>query len=69
MCSLLLVILTAQFENSLGRVTASSVHNPRQIIDIKRTPSTEQEDAKAREVRHFKEILLDIEKVIIPLWI
>ncbi|CAH1799557.1 unnamed protein product [Owenia fusiformis] len=54
----------AQFEGSLGKLTAASVHNPRQIIDkISRGNSLEGEDQKARNIRRFKELLLDIEKL------
>ncbi len=55
-----------QFENSLGRVTSSSVHNPRQIIDIRRSSSHDSDEAQAtKEVRRFKELMLDIEQVTV----
>lgn len=51
-----------QFEGSLGRLTASSIHNPRQIIDFHVPVSTEHEDGLHMERKRFKEILLEIEK-------
>ena len=57
----------AQFEGSLGRLTAASVHNPRQIIDVCRTVSpTGEESGKksvSKELRRYRQLLMDIEKV------
>ncbi|GFR63363.1 protein PAT1 homolog 1-like [Elysia marginata] len=56
----------AQFEGSLGRLTAASVHNPRQIIDVCRTVSpTGEESGKknvSKELRRYRQLLMDIEK-------
>uniref|UniRef100_A0A2C9KHQ0 mRNA decay factor PAT1 domain-containing protein n=1 Tax=Biomphalaria glabrata TaxID=6526 RepID=A0A2C9KHQ0_BIOGL len=56
----------AQFEGSLGRLTAASVHNPRQIIDICRTvsPTNEETTPKSvsKELRRYRQLLMDIEK-------
>ncbi|ELT88005.1 hypothetical protein CAPTEDRAFT_225516 [Capitella teleta] len=49
------------FEGSLGRLTTSSVHNPRRIIDVSGNSTHEIDEAKGREVRRFKKLLLDIE--------
>lgn len=51
-----------QFEGSLGKLTASSIHNPRQIIDFHLSQSSEHEDGHHLERKRFKEILLVIEK-------
>lgn len=51
------------FEGSLGRLTTSSVHNPRRIIDVSSNTLHENDEAKGREVRRFKKLLLDIEAV------
>jgi len=54
----------AQFEGALGRLTASSIHNPRQIINVHIAPGSESEDTRGVvEVKRFKEFLLHIEKV------
>ena len=52
-----------QFEGSLGRLTSSSVHNPRQIIDVDAKVIQSDEDPKARELRKFKQLLIHVEKV------
>jgi len=51
-----------QFEGSLGRLTSSSVHNPRKILDISLDRPDDSEDPKARMGRRFKLLLLDVEK-------
>lgn len=51
-----------QFENSLGRLTSSNVHSPRQIIDVHADNLHEKEPVKGHELRRLKQILLDIEK-------
>lgn len=59
--------LAAQFEGSLGRLTAASVHNPRQIIDVCRNVSPTNEDLTqknvSKELRRYRQLLMDIEKV------
>jgi len=53
-----------QFEGALGRLTTSSIHNPRQIINVHFTPGSEADDTRGVvEVKRFKEFLLNIEKV------
>ena len=52
-----------QFEGSLGRLTSSSVHNPRQIIDVDAKVIQTDEDPKVRELRKFKQLLIHVEKV------
>ncbi|BFZ24999.1 hypothetical protein BsWGS_28040 [Bradybaena similaris] len=56
----------AQFEGSLGRLTAASVHNPRQIIDVCRNVSPTNEDLTqknvSKELRRYRQLLMDIEK-------
>ena len=54
---------TVQFEGSLGRLTASSVHNPRRIIDVSSNTLQDSDEARGREVRRFKKLLLNIEAV------
>ena len=56
---------SAQFEGSLGRLTTASVHNPRQIIDLARNISQAGEESKnvSKELRRFRQLLMDIEKV------
>ena len=44
-------------------MTASSVHNPRQILDIKAADPRDGLDAKGKEIRRFRQLLVDIEKV------
>ncbi|XP_013413910.1 protein PAT1 homolog 1 [Lingula anatina] len=53
----------AQFENALGRLTSSSVHNPRQILDIASSPHTHAEEGeyKGKDLRKYREILIDVE--------
>ena len=53
-----------QFENSLGRLTAASVHNPRKVIDLQRDGSLDKDDVKGREMKRFKQLLIDVETVI-----
>ena len=69
----LITFIAAQFEGSLGRLTAASVHNPRQIIDVCRTVSpTGEESGKksvSKELRRYRQLLMDIEKVCIKLLI
>ncbi len=55
--------IAVQFEGSLGRLTSSSVHNPRQIIDVASKPTQNEEDPKARELKQFKQLLIHVEKV------
>lgn len=50
-----------QFEGSLGKLTASSIHNPRQIIDVHL--SSNSEDAKRHDSKKLKEMFAKIEKV------
>ncbi|XP_052242249.1 protein PAT1 homolog 1-like isoform X2 [Dreissena polymorpha] len=57
----------AQFEGSLGRLTTSSVHNPRQIIDLLAKSMSEQGGGKSKsnvgkELRKSRQLLMDIEK-------
>ena len=57
---------SAQFEGSLGRLTFSSVHNPRPLIDIERGPSSSEDDGSSnvsKELRRIRQLLMDIEKV------
>ena len=58
-----ILLPTVQFEGSLGRLTSSSVHNPRQIIDVDAKVIQSDEDPKARELRKFKQLLIHVEKV------
>ncbi|KAL5010307.1 hypothetical protein ScPMuIL_012612 [Solemya velum] len=62
--------MPAQFEGSLGRLTSSSVHNPRPVINLlKKSMSVgheeEEEEEKKRhvtkELRKSKQLLMDIE--------
>ncbi|WAR09361.1 PATL1-like protein [Mya arenaria] len=57
----------AQFEGSLGRLTTSSVHNPRQIIDLLAKSMSDKGGAKTKstvgkELRKSRQLLMDIEK-------
>jgi DNA topoisomerase 2-associated protein PAT1 len=53
----------AQFEGALGRLTASSIHNPRQMITVHFAPGSDTDEARGVvEVKRFKEMLLRIEK-------
>ena len=58
---------TAQFEGSLGRLTTSSVHNPRQIIDVRSDakPHGEESESKnvSKELRRSRQLLMEIENV------
>ena len=57
-------LYSAQFEGSLGKLTTSSVHNPRQIIDkVASATASDGEKGPAKDFRKFKQLLLDIEKV------
>jgi len=57
-------LYSAQFEGALGRLTASSIHNPRQIINVHISPGSEADESRSVvEVKRFKEFLLHIEKV------
>lgn len=47
-----------QFDNALGRLTSSSVHNPRQVLDVG-DASTKQNSGS--NVRRFKQLLLIVE--------
>ena len=38
----ILIISKVQFQNSLGKLTTSSVYNPRQIIEIQEQESNDQ---------------------------
>ncbi|XP_078338699.1 uncharacterized protein LOC111100321 isoform X1 [Crassostrea virginica] len=55
----------AQFEGSLGRLTTSSVHNPRQIIDVRSDakPHGEESESKnvSKELRRSRQLLMEIE--------
>ncbi|XP_071833830.1 uncharacterized protein [Apostichopus japonicus] len=54
----------AQFEGALGRVTSSSVNNPRQLIDVHSIRHEEEEDAsKAKDHGKKRKILLSIERM------
>ncbi|XP_021356471.1 protein PAT1 homolog 1-like isoform X2 [Mizuhopecten yessoensis] len=55
----------AQFEGSLGRLTTSSVHNPRQIIDVRSHGlAVDDSDGKntSKELRRSRQLLMEIEK-------
>ncbi|XP_069110697.1 protein PAT1 homolog 1-like [Argopecten irradians] len=55
----------AQFEGSLGRLTTSSVHNPRQIIDVRsHVQQSDDSDGKntSKELRRSRQLLMEIEK-------
>ncbi|KAK7107897.1 protein PAT1 homolog 1-like isoform X2 [Littorina saxatilis] len=55
----------AQFEGSLGRLTTASVHNPRHIIDVSGGSSPSEDSSKknvSKELRKFRQLLMDIEK-------
>ena len=58
-----LIYVLVQFDNSLGRLTAASVHNPRKVIDLQRDGSLDKDDIKGREIKRFKQLLLDVETV------
>ncbi|XP_048766866.1 protein PAT1 homolog 1-like isoform X2 [Ostrea edulis] len=53
----------AQFEGSLGRLTTSSVHNPRQIIDVRSDGKSQSEEPKnvSKELRRSRQLLMEIE--------
>lgn len=52
----------AQFQGALGKLTASSVHNPRQILDVRPADLTDSDDHKTKELRRYKTLLKDVEK-------
>ena len=55
-----------QFENSLGKLQAVSYTAPRRILDVSIAPSSESgqdPQVAAKDLRNFKQILLDIEKM------
>ena len=74
-CSLTesVILISAHFEGSLGRLTTSSVHNPRQIIDllaksVSETAGTARIKTNVgKELRKSRQLLMDIEKVYICL--
>ncbi|KAJ8032514.1 Protein PAT1-like 1 [Holothuria leucospilota] len=54
----------AQFEGALGRVTSSSVNNPRQLIDVHSLRTEEEEDlSKAKDHGKKRRTLLSIEQM------
>ena len=67
------IMISAHFEGSLGRLTTSSVHNPRQIIDllaksVSETAGTARIKTNVgKELRKSRQLLMDIEKVYICL--
>ena len=54
----------AHFEGSLGRLTTSSVHNPRQIIDLQSHDIHEEGQGHCinKELRKARQLLMEIEK-------
>jgi len=53
----------AHFEGALGRLTSSSIHNPRQIITVEHAQASDSDEVHGIvEVKRFKELLLRIEK-------
>lgn len=58
-----MLAIAAQFEGALGRLTAASIHNPRQMISVHISTGQEFDEARGLEVKRFKELLLRIEKV------
>lgn len=59
------IFVLAHFEGSLGRLTTSSVHNPRQIIDLQSHDIHEEGQAHSinKELRKARQLLMEIEKV------
>lgn len=63
------MFISAHFEGSLGRLTTSSVHNPRQIIDLLAKSMSEAAGGNkapsnvGKELRKSRQLLMDIEKV------
>lgn len=55
----------AQFEGSLGRLTTSSVHNPRQIIDLHAHDIHDEGQGQSanKDLRKARQLLMEIEKV------
>ncbi|CAD5118277.1 DgyrCDS6993 [Dimorphilus gyrociliatus] len=47
-----------QFDNALGRLTSSSVHNPRQVLDV---GDASNKQNSSSSVRRFKQLLLIVE--------
>ena len=58
--------VTVQFEGSLGRLTASSIRNPRQIIDLHASNPSDADEVHKWELRRFKQTMFNIEKVPPP---
>ena len=56
---------SAHFEGSLGRVSTSSVHNPRQVIDLVSMAHSDDQVGKSsgRDVYRYRQMLMEIEKV------
>ncbi|XP_052088637.1 protein PAT1 homolog 1-like isoform X2 [Mytilus californianus] len=54
----------AQFEGSLGRLTTSSVHNPRQIIDLQSHDIHDEGQGQSanKDLRKARQLLMEIEK-------
>ncbi|XP_074661949.1 protein PAT1 homolog 1-like [Tubulanus polymorphus] len=57
------VYTPAQFEGVLGKLTTSSVHNPRTIIDAKVTSHQSDEKDKPKDNRKLMQLLLNIERI------
>ena len=53
-----------QFEGALGKLTTSSVHNPRQILDVRAADILDSDEPKNKEIRRYKSLMKDIEKVM-----
>ncbi|GAB1604884.1 protein PAT1 homolog 1-like isoform X1 [Argonauta hians] len=59
----------AHFEGSLGRVSTSSVHNPRQVIDLVSMAHNDEQGGKSsgRDVYRYRQMLMEIEKTYVIL--
>lgn len=59
----------AHFEGSLGRVSTSSVHNPRQVIDLVSVGHSDDQVGKSsgRDVYKYRQMLMEIEKAYVLL--
>ncbi|CAE1150933.1 PATL1 [Acanthosepion pharaonis] len=59
----------AHFEGSLGRVSTSSVHNPRQVIDLVSMAHSDDQVGKSsgRDVYRYRQMLMEIEKAYVLL--
>ncbi|XP_029650794.1 protein PAT1 homolog 1 isoform X2 [Octopus sinensis] len=59
----------AHFEGSLGRVSTSSVHNPRQVIDLVSMAHNDEQGGKSsgRDVYRYRQMLMEIEKAYVIL--